>query len=138
MDQSTQEVRTTTRTESPVVSTDPPQKTFVKKKAIFRAHQIIWYILGFIEIMLGFRVALMALGANPTSGFTTFVYGLTDPLAMPFQGIFPTSVSGASAFEWSTVLAALVYALIAYGIVYLIQLVKPVSSTEVNRTVDNT
>ncbi len=137
MEEKTQEV-TTTRTEAVAVNTEHPQKSFEKKKVIFKAHQIIWYILGFVEIMLGFRIALKALGANPESGFTSFVYGLTSPLALPFQGIFSTSVSGGSVFEWSTIVAALVYALAAYGIVYFIQLMKPVSPKEVNQTVDNT
>jgi uncharacterized protein YggT (Ycf19 family) len=138
MEEKTQVVETTTMTASPAVNTEHPQKTFVKKKAIFRAYQIIWYILGFIEIMLGFRIALMALGANPTSEFASFIYSLTNPLALPFNNIFRTTVSGASVFEWSTILAALVYALIAYGLVYLIKLIKPVTPTEVSQTVDNT
>ncbi len=137
MKETTQKV-TTTRTENVAVNTEPPQKSFEKKKIIFRAHQIIWYILGFVEILLGFRMALKALGANPGSGFTSFIYALSNPLALPFQGIFSTSVSAGSVFEWSTLVAALVYAIIAYGIAYFIQLMKPVSPREVNQTVDNT
>jgi hypothetical protein len=137
MEETTQKT-TTTRTENVAVNTEPPQKSFEKKKVIFRTHQIIWYILGFVETLLGFRMALKALGANAGSDFTSFIYTLSDPLALPFQGIFRTSVSSGSVFEWSTLVAALVYALIAYGIVYFIQLMKPVSPKEVNQTVDNT
>lgn len=137
MEEKIQEV-TTTRTDAVAINTEHSQKTFEKKKIIFRTHQIVWYILGFIELMLGFRIALKALGANPESGFASFVYSLTSPLAAPFQGIFRTSVSNASVFEWSTLVAALVYAIVAYGIVYFIQLMKPVSSKEVNQTVDHT
>ena len=137
MEETSREV-TTTRTENVAVNTEPPQKSFEKKKVIFRTHQIIWYILGFVEILLGFRMALKALGANPGSGFASFIYTLSDPLALPFQGIFNTSISAGSIFEWSTLVAALVYALIAYGIAYSIQLMKPVSPIEVNQTVGNT
>lgn len=137
MEETTREV-TTTRTENVAVNTEPPQKSFERKKVIFRTHQVIWYILGFVEILLGFRMALKALGANPESGFTSFIYALSNPLAIPFQGILNTSVSADSVFEWSTLVAALVYALIAYGIVYSIQLIKPVSPKEINQTVDNT
>ena len=137
MEETTREV-TTTKTENVALNTEPPQKSFEKKKVIFRAHQIIWYILGFVEILLGFRMALKALGANPGSGFTSFIYTLSNPIALPFQGIFNTSVYSGSVFEWSTLVAALVYALIAYGIVYFIQLIKPVSPKEINQTVDNT
>ena len=134
----TQEVTTVSKSGPTVVTTEHPQKTYEKKKFIFKTYQIVWYILGLVEIMLGFRIALLALGANPNSGFASTIYMLTNPLALPFRGIFNTASAGESIFEWSTIVAALVYALVAYGIVYLIQLVKPVTPTEVNKTIDNT
>lgn len=128
----------TTKQVTPPVQTEPPQKVFQKKKVIFRAYQIIWYIAGVIEVLLGFRMTLKALGANPFSGFTNLIYALSDPLALPFRGIFGiTTVPQESAlFEWSTLVAALVYALIAYGLVQLIQMIKPVSPQEVEQSVD--
>ena len=133
----TQVVKTTKQV-TPPVQTESPQKTFTKKKAIFRTYQIIWYFLGIIELLLGFRMTLKALGANPFSGFTNLIYAISDPFARPFQGIFGTTVvPQGSVFEWSTLIAAFVYFLIAYGIVELIQLVKPVTKEEVEQTVDN-
>lgn len=128
----------TTKQVTPPVQTETPQKIFQKKKVIFRAYQIIWYIAGIIEVLLGFRVTLKALGAVPFSGFANLVYALSDPLALPFRGIFGiTVVPGERAiFEWSTLVAALVYALIAYGLVQLIQMIKPVSTQEVEQSVD--
>src|SRR5258706_15504563 len=101
----------TTKEATPPVRTEPPQRVFEKKKAIFRTYQIIWYILAVIEILLGFRVAFKVFAANPYSGFTNLVYTLSNPLAYPFSGILPTYVSGNSLFEWSTLIAAIVYAL---------------------------
>lgn len=130
-------VQTTTQTSTPPVKTEHPQKAFQKKKVIFRAYQIIWYILGVVEILLAFRMALKALGANQASGFTSLIYALSDPLALPFQGIFNMTISGGSVFEWTTLVAAVVYALIAYGLVYLMQMMKPVTPNEVSDSVDN-
>jgi hypothetical protein len=127
----------TTKVVNPQVQTEHPQRVYEKKKAIFRTYQVIWYILAVIEILLAFRVTLKAFGANPLSPFTTLVYALSNPLAYPFSGILPVSVYGNSAFEWSTIIAAIVYALIAYGIVYLLQILKPVTPTEVTQNVDN-
>lgn len=126
----TQVVRKTTHLEPSLE--EPPQKVFKKRKAIFRFNQVVWYILGIVEILLGFRVLLKSLGANPFSGFTTFIYSLSDPLALPFQGIFRTSVGGNGVYviEWSTIFAMLVYALIAYGAVEIFQFVKPVTKTD--------
>lgn len=133
----TQVVKTTKQV-TPPVSNEHPQKAFQKKKFIFRTHQIIWYILGIIEFLLAFRMALKALGANPLSGFTSLIYALSDPLALPFSGIFGiTATPQGNFFEWSTLVAAIVYALVAFGLVELMQLVKPVSKEEVEHTVDS-
>lgn len=128
----------TTKQVTPSIQTEHPQKVFEKKKAIFRTHQIIWYILGVIELFLAFRMTLKALGADPSSGFTSLVYALSNPLALPFSGILGvTGTSQGNFFEWSTIIAAVVYAIIAYGVVELIQFIKPVSKEEVEQRVDS-
>ena len=139
MIEETQEVTTvsTSRPEEKQVKTEHPQRVFEKKKAIFRTYQVVWYILAVVEVLLAFRVALKALGANPLSGFTSLVYAASNPFALPFSGILQVSVYGASVIEWSTLIAALVYAIIAYGLVYLMQIVKPVMPDEVEQKVDN-
>lgn len=130
-------VRTTKTVQQPPVMQEHPQKVFQKKKKIFRVYQLIWYILAVIEVLLAFRMFLKALGANPLSGFATFVYALSAPFAGPFVNLFnPTISTTGSVFEWSTIIAAAVYALVAFGIVQLIQMVKPVSKEEVEQTVD--
>src|SRR6266567_7495930 len=125
------EKRTQEVTAEPSVVTEHPQRVYEKKKTIFRAYQVIWYILAVIEILLLFRVALKALGANPAHGFTAFVYNVSDPLALPFSGIFGITVSRGSVLEWSTLIGMLVYAIVAYGIVYLFQFINPVNPEEV-------
>lgn len=116
---------------------DEPHKAYQKKKIIFRTYQIVWYILGVIEVLLAFRIVLKALGASQASGFTRMIYALSDPLALPFAGIFRTTVTEGSVFEWSTLIAGLVYLLLGYGIVQLMQLVKPTDPVEVESSVDN-
>lgn len=133
----TRVVKTSTQV-VPAVQTEHPQQVFQKKKVIFRTYQIIWYILGLVEILLAFRMVLKALDANVGNGFTRLIYTLSDPLALPFQGILGiTKTPEGNFFEWSTLIAALVYALIGYGIVQLMQLIKPVSKEEVEQTVDS-
>jgi hypothetical protein len=119
------------------VATGSPQKTYDTKKAIFRSYQIIWYILGVIEVVLAFRVILKFLGANTYSGFTSFIYSVSGPFARPFAGILGTTVSSDLVFEWSTFIAMAVYAIVAYGIVALFQMVKPTNPEEVAQAVDN-
>lgn len=129
-------IRTTKHVVEPPIVIEHPQRVYEKKKTIFRFYQVVWYILGIIEVFLGFRFVLKAIGANPFSGFTTFIYAISEPLVLPFQGILRTNVTGVYVIEWSTLVAAVVYAVLAYGIVELFQLVKPVTPEEVEETVD--
>ena len=138
MDSSTTVTESTVQTNGmPVSPGEHPAKTYTKKKAIFRAYQVIWYILGVIEVLLTFRIVLKALGANSYSGFANLIYALSNPLALPFRGIFQTNVVEGSVFEWSTIVAGLVYAILAYGIIQLFQLVKPTNPVEVEEKVNS-
>ena len=99
-------------------------------KPLYRGTQIVWYLLGLLEILLTFRFILKLLGANPEAGFTNFVYGVTYIFTAPFLTVFRmTKVSG-SIFEWTTLLAMLVYWIIAFGIVKLFLMGKTVSTPE--------
>lgn len=131
------EVTQTTKTVTPPpVNTQSPQEVYKKKKTIFRTYQVIWYILGVIEILLAFRVILKMLGANLNSSFVNLIYMVTDPLALPFRGIFQITVDQGAILEWSTFVAMIVYALIAYALVQLMQLIKPTTPQEVEQKVD--
>lgn len=124
-------VKKTTMQEAHSAHGEAPQKVYEKKKTIFRSNQIIWYILGVIEVLLVFRLVLHALGANPYVGFTSLIYTITTPLISPFNGILGTSVAGNSVFEWSTIIAAVVYICVAWGLVYLLNLIYPITPKDV-------
>ena len=111
----------------PQVKGEAPQKVYEKKKTILRFNQIIWYILGFVEVLLIFRFVLKALGANQYIGFTNLIYSITSPLALPFRGILGISASGNSVLEWSTIIAGIVYLCIAWGLVYFLDIAYPIT-----------
>lgn len=120
----------------PPIPLEHPAKVYDKKKTIFRSYQVIWYILGVIEVLLAFRLLLKMIGANSSTGFTSFIYSISGPFANPFLGVVAPSISGTSVMEWSTIIAMLVYLVIAYGIIRLFQFMKPVTPHEVEHTVD--
>lgn len=99
-------------------------------KPLFRGTQIVWYILWLLEALLAFRFVLKLLDANPTAGFTSFIYTLSSPFAAPFLAVFPSTRVQGSIFEWTTLLAMLVYWLIATAIVRLFLMGKTVSTPE--------
>ena len=99
-------------------------------KPLYRGTQIVWYILGLMEFLLAFRFMLKLLGANPAAGFVNFIYAITQVFAAPFAGAFGrTQVQGA-VFEWTTLLAMLVYFFIAWALVRLFLISKTVSTPE--------
>jgi hypothetical protein len=100
-------------------------------KPLYRGTQIVWYILGFIEILLAFRLVFKFMGANPEAGFSSFIYGITYVFATPFLAVFRSSViAQGSVFEWTTILAMFVYWIIALGIIKLFLMGKTVSTPE--------
>lgn len=99
-------------------------------KPLYRGTQIVWYLLGLLEVLLTFRFVLKLLGANAEAGFTSFVYGASFVFTAPFLSVFHiTKVSG-SIFEWTTLLAMFVYWVIAFGIIKLFLMGKTVSTPE--------
>lgn len=90
-----------------------------------------WYIAGFIIALLALRVLLLMLGANRDSGFVDFVYALSGVFAAPFVNIFPAPTYGQFFFDTASVVAIVVYALIAWGISKLFTLSRPAGSADV-------
>src|SRR4029078_3658996 len=96
-------VKTTRRVAPAPVPDEHPQAAFHTKKTIFRSYQVIWYVVGFIEFLLIFRVFLKLFGANPRSGFTDLIYALSYPFAAPFVNVFGVPNAGGFVFESGTV-----------------------------------
>ena len=107
-------------------------------KPLYRGTQIVWYLLGLVEVLLAFRFVFKLLGANPAAGFTSFIYGVTYLFAAPFLSVFgATKVIAGSVFEWTTLLAMFVYWVIALGIIKLLLMGKTVSTPEASAKMDS-
>lgn len=106
-------------------------------KPLYRGTQIVWYILALIEVLLAFRFILRLLGANPAAGFSSFIYGVTYIFATPFLAVFRnSSIVQGSVFEWTTLLAMLVYWVVALGIIKMFLMSKTVSTPEAASKLD--
>lgn len=105
-------------------------------KPLYRGTQIVWYILGLIEILLAFRFILKLFGANAAAGFTSFIYGATYIFAAPFLSVFRITKVAGSVFEWTTLLAMFVYWVLAFGIIKLLLMGKTVSTPEAAAKLD--
>lgn len=93
-----------------------------------KVRKVIYFILGVLEALLGFRLIFKLLGANPASFFVSQIYGLSDFFLTPFQGVFRATVSQGiettSILEPKTLIAMAVYGLIGYGLVAFIAIWK--------------
>lgn len=88
----------------------------------YRAVQYIWLVAGVVTTLIAFRFVLKLLGASLQSGFVTFVYGVTDFMVAPFRAIFPAASGSSSSIDIASLVALVVYALVAWGLVSLVKL----------------
>jgi YggT family protein len=90
-----------------------------KRIAADRVIQLVYLVFGLIEGLIAIRFVLKALGANAGAGFAEFIYGLTGPLVAPFYGLFGNPSSQGSVLEVHSLVALIVYGLLAWLIVRL-------------------
>ena len=85
------------------------------------AVRVVWFITGIVLTLLAFRFVLSLLGANRGNGFANFIYSGSYPFVSPFFGLFNYQAQyGVSRFEFETLVAMGVYAVVAAGIAYLV------------------
>ena len=89
----------------------------------FKATQVIWLLLGILETLLALRFVLKLIAANPASPIATFIYGVTGLFLLPFSGLTATPSAGGMVLELSTMIAMVVYALLAWGVERIVWLI---------------
>lgn len=85
---------------------------------------VIWLAFSLLMILLAIRFIFGLLGANPANTFANFIYTTSHPFVAPFFSLFHYSViqTGASRFEAYTLVAIMVYTLIAWLLTSLVTL----------------
>ena len=85
-----------------------------RRLAAHRIAQMIYWVFGLIEGLIAIRFVLKALGANPSAGFAEFIYGVTAIFVAPFVGLFGSPQTQGSVLELNSLIALVVYALLAW------------------------
>lgn len=88
-----------------------------------RLQNFILTLAGIISGLLLVRFLLSLFAANPANPFADFIYDLSSPLVSPFQGLFGVDTgldTPGSHLEVETLVAIVVYYLIGWAIVHLI------------------
>jgi len=111
--------------------TDGGQRVFTWKLT-----QLIWLVFGLLEALIGVRVILRLIAANPGNPFARLVYDLSYLFVWPFLGLTRTPSANGAVLEISSLIAMFVYALVAWALVQLVWIVfdRPRNTTVVRET----
>lgn len=101
------------------VEVDAPE---TPSQRLRRTSTTIRYVFIVIEIVLALRFFLKLMGANANSPFGVFLFGITDPLAAPFQSLLYNPRIWSGVVEVTTLLALIVYPVFCWILVRGIQL----------------
>jgi uncharacterized protein YggT (Ycf19 family) len=91
------------------------------------AERIVWLIAAAIIALLSLRFVFALLGANPNNAFAQFIYSASRPFVAPFFNLFNYNYvnNGIGRVEIFTLVAILVYALLAAIIARLVGVGRP-------------
>ena len=81
---------------------------------------IIYALGGIVESLIGLRIILRLVGANPANGIVEFIYNWSTPFVAPFSGIFGVDATAlhevgsatTSVFDWTALIALIVIGVI--------------------------
>lgn len=92
------------------------------RRVVLKIDQTFWLLLGMLEALLGMRVFLKLIAANPASGFAQFIYRVSDVFLLPFFGLTQTPSANGSTLEIFTIIAMIVYTILCWFAVYIVHL----------------
>jgi len=82
----------------------------------FKVTQLIWLLLAILEAVIGLRFIFKLIGVNSANPFASFLYGLTNFFVAPFASLTGAPAANGMVFEFSTLIAMIIYALVGWGI----------------------
>jgi len=82
---------------------------------------LLWLMFGALEGLLGLRLILKLLASNPSNPFAQLVYGLSDLFVWPFIGLTVTPSAAGIVVEIHTIIAMVVYAILAWLVISLVR-----------------
>ncbi len=87
-----------------------------RRQDVFRLVQLIWLVFGTLEALIGLRVLLKLLAANPSNPFAQAIYAFSHLFLWPFEGLTVSPSLDGMVLEIPAIIAMFVYALVAWGL----------------------
>jgi uncharacterized protein YggT (Ycf19 family) len=97
-----------------------PTATVAPNDPVWTVTRVIVLLFTVLEVLLLLRFVLKLFGANANQPLVSGLYGVTEPLVRPFQGIFPEP-SGPPVLDLAALLSVAFFFLIAALIVALVR-----------------
>ena len=83
------------------------------RRTLYKISQFIWLCFGILEGLIGLRILLKLMAANPDNPFARLIYGITDVFLWPFVGLTMTPAANGVVLEIHSIVALFVYALVS-------------------------
>jgi uncharacterized protein YggT (Ycf19 family) len=124
-------------TEYREVHTEQRELGHTDRVTTFKFTQLIWLLFGLLEAAIGLRVIFKLIAVNPNNAFAAFLYRVTDLFLAPFQSLVGSPAAEGMVLEVSSIIAMIVYALIAWALDRLVYVLfyRPRGGVSVQRTV---
>jgi hypothetical protein len=108
-----------------------------QRYATFKATQLIWLLLTLLEAVLALRVVFKLIGVNAANPFATLLYGFTHFFVAPFASLTGAPSAGGMVLEISTIIAMIVYFLIAWALERIVNVLfyRPPGPVSVRQTI---
>jgi YggT family protein len=87
------------------------------RQKMLKVSQVIWLLVCVIEGLIGLRVILKLIGANPDNDFARFSYNVAALFMGPFFGLTGSPSSGGMVLEVPSLIAMVLYGLLGWLIV---------------------
>jgi len=97
-----------------------PTTTAAATNTVWAVTRVVTLLFTVLEVLLLLRFVLKLMGANANQPLVSGLYGVTEPLVRPFQGIFPEP-AGPPVLDLAALLAVVFFFLIAALIVALVR-----------------
>lgn len=108
-----------------------------QRVATFKATQLIWLVLGLVEAVIALRIVFKLIAVNAANPFAAFLYNVSNLFVAPFASLASAPAAGGMVLEISSVIAMVVYLLIAWGLERIVYVLfyRPRGPVSVRQTV---
>ena len=107
--------------EEPVATSPATVKAEQNEYTMTVLERLVYFVGGVIMALIALRILLSILGANRGNGFASFIYNASYPFVAPFFGLFNYRMQyGVSRFEFESLVALIVWALITAAVARLV------------------